>query len=626
MGDLGALLPEDPESIGVHILVGRLGQDPRQTVYLGHLPDDDTLRVIRVLAPHPEADLQTREQITNGLYAAKRVSGAHTVKLIEAGWIDDSPYIVREHVQGRSLRETVTADGPLTGDALERLAIGTLTALTAIHLSGLTHGALTPDTVLFGPDGLRVCDIGLGATDPEPDYRAPELLRVQASPHPGRPADLFSWAATIVYAATGRPPFGGEPGKVLHNPANLIGLPPGLAPLLTACLDKHPYERPDTRAAMLRLLGEEPAIRITGDGTWQGDASPAVPQPGVTVPQPVAPSGWGAPPLPRDAAPAPQAPVVLQAKAESGDRPKSGGFPILLTACVGVIALLSGLGLWAAGSYASLGNVGQAAAEGKVPHATLGLADQSGRGIGGDPADTGKVTVPWDTTPDVRVPDVKPPQPSTQVPTIAPPSPLTTLFVTPPPTPAITAPVSPTAVPAPTPVATGASSTPAPTVTVTATPTVEPTSTPATTPAPGESQTPDESSTPTTSVTPTPAPPAAEPSPEPPASRPNPYTPQQVCGTGYFMQRSDSFAGGTVYQFYNASTGSNCVVTMKDTDVGTATSIWATLEVQGGESKTDRGDYEYYAGPVFLPARGKCVRFTGGGPGDSGGADWDNCG
>lgn len=51
MGDLGALLPEDPERIGVHILVGRLGQDPRQTVYLGHLPDDDTLRVIRVLAP-----------------------------------------------------------------------------------------------------------------------------------------------------------------------------------------------------------------------------------------------------------------------------------------------------------------------------------------------------------------------------------------------------------------------------------------------------------------------------------------------------------------------------------------------------------------------------------------------
>ncbi|MFD0887458.1 serine/threonine protein kinase, partial [Streptosporangium algeriense] len=121
---------------------------------------------------------------------------------------------------------------------------------------------------------------------------------------------------------------------------------------------------------------------------------------------------------------------------------------------------------------------------------------------------------------------------------------------------------------------------------------------------------------------PTAAKPAAE------ESRPqaNPHTPQQACGAGYYVQRSASFTGGTVYQLYNTSTGSNCVVTMKTADVGKATSVWATLEVEGGGSKTERGEFKYYAGPVILPAKGKCVRFSGGNSADSVSAPPANCG
>ncbi|MFF5213623.1 serine/threonine protein kinase, partial [Streptosporangium sp. NPDC000396] len=530
------------------------------------------------------------------------------------------------------------------------------------------------------------------------------------------------------------------------------------APLLIACLDKQPYERPDTRAAMLRLLGEEPAIRITGDGTWQGEALPAIPQqpvPGQPVSgQPVsgqaAPSGWGAPPLPQDAAPPASATVVLQGTAQPGERPKRGGLSLVLAACVGVIALLSGLGLWAAGNYASLGDSKQVAANGAVPQASLGLVDQSqgqsqgqtqgdGQGIGETPPD--KVTVPWGATTDPQDPGVGPIQLNTDDPSV--PVPSITSFVTPP----ITPPAIPTNPPvAPTSTkgaaqtsAPAATPTPAPTATVTVTPTpsrtptsqVDPTPAPTATPTPSPSTpptaTPEPSATPTErdkpkpsatptetdkptpsptptetdkptpkptltetdkprpsatptetekptprpsatrptetarptprpSWTPTPkprptetekptpkpstTPPTIEPttptetdkptpkpsSSTPPPSRPNPYNPQQVCGSGYYLQRSGSFSGGTTHQLYNTSTGTTCVVTMKSTDVGTATSVWATLEVQNGGSKTDRGNYEYYAGPVYLPSKGKCVRYTGGGPAGNTGADWANCG
>ena len=106
----------------------------------------------------------------------------------------------------------------------------------------------------------------------------------------------------------------------------------------------------------------------------------------------------------------------------------------------------------------------------------------------------------------------------------------------------------------------------------------------------------------------------------------NPYTPEQVCGTGFQVQRASTMAGGAVYQLYNASTGENCVVTMKTAEVGKATPVSATLEVQGGASQTDRGEYEYYAGPVKLPAKGKCVRYHGRVGGAAASADWGNCG
>ena len=211
--------------------------------------------------------------------------------------------MVREHVEGRSLRETVTADGPLSGDALERLAVSTLTALTAIHLSGLVHGGLTPDTVLLGPEGPRVCDIGLGDTGSDPGYRAPEQLRPASASSgdaarvpdtdpgqeqapaaaPGRPADLFAWASTVVYAATGQPPFSEWPETAPEGPADLTSIPPVLRSLVVTCLEGRPEDRPDTKAAMLRLLGEQPAESLL----------PAPPLPavnGLNLPSPNVPA------------------------------------------------------------------------------------------------------------------------------------------------------------------------------------------------------------------------------------------------------------------------------------------------------------------------------------------------
>lgn len=115
-----------------------------------------------------------------------------------------------------------------------------------------------------------------------------------------------------------------------------------------------------------------------------------------------------------------------------------------------------------------------------------------------------------------------------------------------------------------------------------------------------------------------------------PGSATNPYQPQQVCdsgghGRGYYVQRSSAFSGGRVYQLYNSS-GYNCVVTMKSSGLGKKTSVWAQIERKDGTKAADRGAYAYYAGPVFVSAKGQCVRYTGGTGQGSAGGPWGDCG
>lgn len=90
------------------------------------------------------------------------------------------------------------------------------------------------------------------------------------------------------------------------------------------------------------------------------------------------------------------------------------------------------------------------------------------------------------------------------------------------------------------------------------------------------------------------------------------YTPEGLCGSGYYIQRSHALPQAKVYQLYNGS--ANCVVTLKNAgsaSYGKATRITAGLKVGNGSWSYDTGDYKYYAGPVIKEAKGKCVSYFG---------------
>lgn len=100
-----------------------------------------------------------------------------------------------------------------------------------------------------------------------------------------------------------------------------------------------------------------------------------------------------------------------------------------------------------------------------------------------------------------------------------------------------------------------------------------------------------------------------------------------ACGSGYGVIDSAAIGtGGTVYLSYNASSGQNCVSTMKSAATGTGSQTSAYLEVDGASRLTDSGSFSYFAGPVKASASGKCIRWGGATGGQSYNSPLEHCG
>src|SRR6202045_940303 len=233
------LEPGDPLRLGRFEIIARLGEGGQSIVYLvrGTGPGEDRVAV-KVL--RSSADATTLQRLARELDAVHQVQPFVTAGVIEASAQGDLRYVVSEFIDGPSLQERVMTSGPLREGELQRLAVGTATALTAIHGAGVVHRDFKPANVLLGPDGPRVVDFGIARlTDVStmtsgligtPCYVAPEQL---AGRRPTSAVDIFAWALTMIYAATGRLAFGADSvpavmHRIMYEEPDVTGLPPSL--------------------------------------------------------------------------------------------------------------------------------------------------------------------------------------------------------------------------------------------------------------------------------------------------------------------------------------------------------------------------------------------------------------
>ncbi|MEU1299776.1 protein kinase domain-containing protein [Streptomyces shenzhenensis] len=265
------LQPSDPVSIGGYPLLGRLGAGGMGQVFLSRT-GSGRLLALKTIRDDLSSEPGFEERFAREIRNSDRVRSPWTVTVVDYSAPGRRPqWLATEYVPAPSLAEWVTAHGPLSRTALLSLAGELCGAVQAVHQAGLAHRDIKPGNVLLARDRPRLIDFGvaraaddsrhtrLGVSVGSPGFLAPDQAVGAVA---AEPADVFSLAALLVYAATGHGPFSrtGEeiPAatlmyRVVHEEPDLTGVPPELVPLLTVCLAKDPAARPTAAQLSSRL-------------------------------------------------------------------------------------------------------------------------------------------------------------------------------------------------------------------------------------------------------------------------------------------------------------------------------------------------------------------------------------
>ncbi|MFF1301515.1 protein kinase [Streptomyces sp. NPDC058307] len=255
----------DPGRVGPYAPVALLGSGGMGRVYLARPADDSPgLVAVKVIRPEYAEDPRFRRRFEREAAVHARLRTPHAPRLCGTGFEDELLWMATEYLPGFDLAEAVKEYGALEAAAVWRLVAELGQALGSLAVEEIVHRDLKPSNVLLSVRGAHVIDFGISkAADASaitgtgnrvgtPAYMSPEHLREGRS---DTASDVFSLAGTLVYATTGRAPFGDGTGvDVMHRVAyedpnpevvgEISAADEELGALLTACLDKEPARRP----------------------------------------------------------------------------------------------------------------------------------------------------------------------------------------------------------------------------------------------------------------------------------------------------------------------------------------------------------------------------------------------
>ncbi|NJP33510.1 serine/threonine-protein kinase [Micromonospora thermarum] len=602
---------------------------------------------VKVLLPAltEDPEFTSRFRSEARMLAALRHPGVVAVHDVGRATLADGAavdYLVMEYVDGEPLGTWLRRAGRLDPASTMSVVAQAADALHAAHVAGIVHRDVKPGNLLVKRDGRVVLvDFGIARSGTTAGLTAANMVLGTASyMSPEQAANQPVSAATDIYALgavayaclAGQPPFDGDnPLQVAlrHLQDEPAPLPPETPAAVVAVVERAMAKRPADRWPDAAALADaasaarETTLAVVPDSArppWAvAGASPAAGPPGLATAAPIppataAPDPVAVPPsVPGHSGPAP-APAATGAVAPAGPAPGHTG-PVPSHTGPAPSHTTARPAAYAAGGVTGPAGSGPAAppwqpsAYQTDPALSPTLEEPSGRRPGRRTALVGAAAAVAVVTVGAVAAAALLTDGSTAAPETGGGTPVAAASA------AGTSPESPTpSVAAPTGTRRPAAS---------ATPPAGRTSAPASgAPAPAPS---DAGSA--TATSPRPGPTATTAAPP----KPNQYTPVEVCGSGYQVIDSATLtAGGTrqgrVYLLYHTGTGTNCVVTLKDSAVGTATATSAWLEVQGRARSTDSGSFAYYAGPVRAEAAGVCVKWGGSTGGASYGSGFEHCG
>ncbi len=188
---------------------------------------------LKVLAGTLAQDSAFVDRFVHEARATASLQHPNVVAVHDTGVHNGFPFIVMEFVPGRTIREVLQQNGPLTPAHALEIMRAVLAGLSAAHDGGFVHRDIKPENVLITSDGhIKVTDFGLARVISEQPisqttggvllgtmaYLAPE--QVQQLPVDQR-CDVYAAGILLFELVTGRVPYvGSTPLEVAYRHVN----------------------------------------------------------------------------------------------------------------------------------------------------------------------------------------------------------------------------------------------------------------------------------------------------------------------------------------------------------------------------------------------------------------------
>lgn len=271
------LLPTVQAALAGRFAVEReLGHGATAVVYLAKAADGTEV-ALKVLRAELMASLAATRFLRE-IKLAEQLAHPGLARVVDAGQSGWMLYCATEFVPGRSLRERLDEDGPMSFAAIRALASGVLSALQYVHEHGVVHRDVKPENIILSPSGPMLLDFGIaraldaagdekitgtGIAIGTMDYMSPEQVRGDRVPDPR--SDVYAFGAVLFECATGRTPF--HPAtdvELLRHHLSSVppdlrtlrpGTPDGMAEAVARALAKRPEDRWPSAAEFARAIG-----------------------------------------------------------------------------------------------------------------------------------------------------------------------------------------------------------------------------------------------------------------------------------------------------------------------------------------------------------------------------------
>ncbi|WP_049574511.1 serine/threonine-protein kinase, partial [Nonomuraea sp. SBT364] len=257
-GTMGTVWRARDRALGREVAVKEIRQDPGLT---------------------EEQRAELRERMVREGRIAARISHPAVAAIHDVLIHDNSPWIIMELIEARSLEQVIDEEGPLPPRLVAEIGVDLLGALRAAHAQGITHRDVKPGNVLITESGRVVLtDFGIAKAEGDsrltrtgmvigsPGYTAPERARGE---YTGPESDIWSLGATLYFAVEGRPAY--ERSTIAETLAALLSEsadPPTqagqLRPVLDGLLHKNYKKRLNAPKAetMLRMVADTPTSEM----------------------------------------------------------------------------------------------------------------------------------------------------------------------------------------------------------------------------------------------------------------------------------------------------------------------------------------------------------------------------